>query len=92
MPEQDSPINERGWRRLWPSALWLQTVLVPTFDHKQAGDRWLWRIWDEDKKRLLATGAENYTRAVDAVRGGKRFGELLQQELGKANGAKVTQT
>lgn len=89
------PDNPRGWRRLWPSALWLQIVLIPPFEHKQPGDRWLWRIWDEDKKRLLATGAENYTRAADAVRGGKKFGELLQQELeaagGKGEGCKVTQ-
>lgn len=76
------PENPLGWRRLWPSKLWLQTVQEGiTGGATGQPAKWQWRIWSLDKTRLLATGAETYSRQRDAARGGVRFGETERARL-----------
>lgn len=58
-----------GWRRLWPSELWLQVIVL---QDGQAN----WRIWNRRKTSVLAIGAEAYARPRDASRGGLRFYEV----------------
>lgn len=60
-------MTNRGWRRLWPSHFWLQTVMV-------GAENWNWIIWSSDKARKLACGAADYTRQSTAATGGVRFG------------------
>lgn len=67
-------VNPPGWRRLWPSHHWLHTL-------EEAPGVWQWRIWSPEKDRLLACGAEGYTRVADALRGGKRFWNEKSEEL-----------
>lgn len=69
--------NPRGWRRLWPSKLWLQTVEI-------SPGVWNWKIWNAGKDRLLATGAESYTRQATAATGGVRFGTVEMKRLEEA--------
>lgn len=64
------PENPRGWRRLWPSKLWLRTIEL------SPGGFWQWEIWSEGKDRKLACGAEEYARQATAARGGVRFGKM----------------
>lgn len=61
------PTN-KGWRRLWPSVLWLHTYQIA------GGDLWNWEITSSDKVRKLACGAESYTRSQAAAFAGVKFG------------------
>lgn len=64
------PENPRGWRRMWPDRLWLQTV-------EPSPGVWSWKIWTEDKSKVIACAAEEYSRQTDCVRGALRFYQTL---------------
>lgn len=66
--------NPRGWRRLWPSRLWLETI-------QPSPGIWEWKIWTVDKSRVIACSAETYNRQADCARGGIRFYEGMPESI-----------
>lgn len=64
--------NPRGWRRLWPGKLWLQTI-------QPSPGVWEWKIWSEDKTVVLALGVNGFTRQADCVRGALQFFQTMPE-------------